>query len=69
MAEQDVELALMRAELDAVKVALEAQSKQIADLVVAWQTATGLLSVIKFLGMVGTGLVAIIALFKTGAAK
>jgi hypothetical protein len=67
MAEHDVELALMRAELDAVKLALDAQSQQLAKLVDAWQTASGLLSVVKFLAIVGAGIVAVVAYFKTGA--
>ena len=62
--EEAIEIALMRAEIDALKVAVEAQSKQVAELVTAWNTATSVLAMIKFLSVVGAGVVGVIAYFK-----
>lgn len=57
--DQSVQIALLKAEVDALKAAVEAQTKQTAELVQAWNTASGVLSFVKMLGGIALAVTAI----------
>ena len=63
-----VELALLRADVDLLKVCIDRQSGQIAELLSAWNAASTLVSFIKLLGGIAIALGAVIAFIK-GYAK
>lgn len=60
----DVQVALLRNEVSALRGEVATLRQEIVGMVAVWRTANGLLSVIKFLGVVGAGIVAIAAYFK-----
>lgn len=59
-----VEIALLRQDVEMLKVTIDKQSKQIEDLLAAWNGAATLVSFIKLLGGVALAVGAIIAFFK-----
>ena len=63
-----LELALLRADVEMLKVCIDKQSGQIAELLSAWNAASTLVSFIKLLGGIALAAGAIIAFFK-GYAK
>lgn len=50
MPDKDIEIALLRQDVDALKFLVEKQSRQLDELLIAWQTANGVLSFFKLLG-------------------
>jgi cell division protein FtsB len=50
----DVELALLRADMDQMKEDMKALRQEIKDLVDAWKTATNVLAFVKWLAGIGT---------------
>lgn len=62
--DQSVQIALLKADVDALKSAVEAQTKQTAELVQAWNTASGVLSFVKMLGGIAVAITAITMYFK-----
>ena len=63
-----VELALLRADVEMLKVTIDKQSTQIAELLSAWNAASTLVSFITLLGGIAIAIGAVIAFFK-GYAK
>ena len=59
-----IELALLRADVEALKVSMDKQSGQIAELLSAWNAASTLVSLIKLLGGIAIATGAIIAFLK-----
>ncbi|MFM7028851.1 MAG: hypothetical protein ACKOXK_09300 [Chakrabartia sp.] len=66
MSEQDpaVEMALIRADLEAVQEELKAVRKELKDLLDAWNTATGVVRFVKWLSTFVTALAVIFAAIK-----
>lgn len=64
-----VEIALLRADVESLKATIDTQSKQIAELVKAWQAAETLVSFVKLAGSLAIAVGAIIAFIKTYGAK
>lgn len=52
--DMDVELALLRADMDQMKEDLKAARGEVKELVDAWRTATNVLAFIKWLAGIGT---------------
>lgn len=52
--DMDVELALLRADMDQMKEDLKAARAEVKELVDAWRTATNVLAFIKWLAGIGT---------------
>lgn len=50
----EVELALLRADMDSVKDDVKALRQEVKDLLDAWKTATNVLAFIKWLAGIGT---------------
>ena len=59
-----VEIALLRADVEMLKVTIDKQSAQIAELLSAWNAASALVSFIKLLGGIAIAGAAIIAFIK-----
>lgn len=59
-----VEIALLRADVEMLKVTIDKQSAQIAELLSAWNAASTLVSFIKLLGGIAIAGAAIIAFIK-----
>lgn len=59
-----VEIALLRADVEMLKVTIDKQSAQIAELLSAWNAASTLVSFIKLLGGIAIASAAIIAFIK-----
>jgi hypothetical protein len=66
MAEQDhaVEMALIRADLEAVQAELKAVRKELKDLLEAWNTATGVVRFVKWLSTLVAAIAVITAVLK-----
>ena len=66
MPDQDpvVEMALIRADLEAVQEELKAVRKELKDLLEAWNTATGVVRFVKWLSTLVTALAVIFAAIK-----
>lgn len=66
MPEQDspVEMALVRADLEAMQTELKAVRKDIKDLLDAWNTATGVVKFVKWLSTLMTAMAVIYATLK-----
>ena len=66
MPEQDspIEMALVRADLEAMQTELKAVRKDIKDLLDAWNTATGVVRFVKWLSTLVTALAVIFAAIK-----
>lgn len=62
--DQSVQIALLKADVDQLKAAVELQTKQTAELVQAWNTASGVLSFVKMLGGIAIAVTAITLWFK-----
>lgn len=60
----EIELALLRADMDSVKDDLKALRKEIKDLVDAWKTANNVLSFVKWLSGTGIAIAAFWTLLK-----
>lgn len=61
----EVELALLRADMDAMKDDVKALRKEIKDLLDAWRTATNVLAFVKWMAGIGTAAAFLWAAFKT----
>lgn len=59
-----MQIALLKADVDQLKAAVELQTKQTAELVQAWNTASGVLSFVKMLGGIAIAVTAITLWFK-----
>ena len=59
-----MQIALLKADVDQLKAAVELQTKQTAELVQAWNTASGVLSFVKMLGGIAIAVTAITMYFK-----
>ena len=66
MSNQDpiVEMALIRADLEAMQSELKAVRKELKDLLDAWNTATGVVRFVKWLSTLVTAAAIIFAAFK-----
>ena len=66
MSNQDpaVEMALIRADLEAVQAELKAVHKELTDLLEAWNTATGVVRFVKWLSTLVAAIAVITAAFK-----
>ncbi len=66
MSEQDspVEMALVRADLEAMQTELKAVRKDIKDLLDAWNTATGVVKFVKWLSTLMAAMAVIYATLK-----
>jgi ribosomal protein S12 methylthiotransferase accessory factor YcaO len=66
MPEQDpaVEMALIRADLEAMQAELKAVRKELKDLLEAWNTATGVVRFVKWLSTLVAALAVITAAIK-----
>lgn len=62
--DQSVQIALLKADVDQLKAAVELQTKQTAELVQAWNTASGVLSFVKMLGGIAIAVTAVTLWFK-----
>ena len=60
----EVELALLRADVDIMKDDVKALRKEIADLIDAWKTANNVLSFVKWVSGMGIAVVAFWTLIK-----
>lgn len=60
----EVELALLRADMDQMKDDVKALRQEIKDLLDAWKTATNVLSFVKWLAGIGTAAAFLWAAFK-----
>lgn len=60
----DVEIALLRKDMDGMKDDLKAARAEVKELVDAWRTATGMLVFIKWLSTLGVAVAAFWALLK-----
>ena len=59
-----VEIALLRQDVEMLKITIDKQSGQIAELLSAWNAATTLVSFIKLLGAIAIAIGAVIAFLK-----
>lgn len=59
-----MQIALLKADVDQLKAAVELQTKQTAELVQAWNTASGVLSFVKMLGGIAIAVTAVTLWFK-----
>lgn len=64
MPDKDIEIALLRQDVDALKFLVEKQSRQLDELLIAWQTANGVLSFFKLLGGLAIAATAILGFVK-----
>lgn len=64
MPDTEIELALLRQDVDGLKKSVEELNTKLAELLVAWQTANGVLTFIKILGAVAAAIMAIVAFVK-----
>lgn len=62
--DQSVQIALLKADVDSLRAAVEAQTKQTAELVQAWNTASGVLSFVKMIGGIVIAIAGITAYIK-----
>jgi hypothetical protein len=59
-----IEIALLRQDVEMLKVTIDKQSKQIEDLLSAWNAASTLVSFIKLLGGIAIAIGAVVAFVK-----
>lgn len=64
-----VEIALIRADLEAVQEELKAVRKELKDLLDAWNTATGMVRFVKWLSTFATALAVLYATVKGLSAR
>lgn len=62
--DQSVQIALLNAKVDGLEKAVELQTEQMAELLKAWNTASGVLSFVKMLGGIAIAIAGITAYVK-----
>lgn len=62
--DNSVQIALLNAKVDALELAVEAQTKQMAELLQAWNTASGVLAFVKMIGSIALAITALVAVIK-----
>ena len=62
--DQSVQIALLNAKVDGLEKAVELQTEQMAELLKAWNTASGVLSFVKMLGGIAIAIAGIPAYVK-----
>lgn len=61
---QNTELIALRQEVDSLKDALDQLTRKVGELLDAWNTANGLLKIVKIMAIVGGGVATVYAAIK-----